>query len=99
MSALLIIRGRAHEMLRWQLLGVALTIGCGFLVTVSVWVGVSALVARDVAMLGARTWLTRAYVDRRLTELWLGCMAVTCSVAAVGWLLTDLLRPLSLHGV
>jgi O-antigen/teichoic acid export membrane protein len=99
MSALLIIQGRAHEMLRWQLLGVALTIGCGFLVTVSVWVGVSALVARDVAMLGARTWLTRAYVDRRLTELWLGCMAVTCSVAAVGWLLTDLLRPLSLHGV
>lgn len=93
MSAMLLLQQRSRDLLPWQVLGVALTIGCGLLFPVSIWLGVGALVLRDLLLTAGRGWLTRSYLRGR-TLLVLGTAALAgLALAGVGWGVVALLRP------
>ncbi len=93
MSAMLLLQQRSRDLFPWQILGVLLTLGCGLLFPVSIWVGVGSLVLRDLLLTAGRAWLTRSYLRGRTLGV-LGAAAVAgLALAGVAWGVVAMLRP------
>lgn len=64
-STLLVVEDRTRLMFPWQMLGIAVTVGCGVLMaTWSLALGVAGLVLRDAVAVGSRAWLARDHLAR-----------------------------------
>jgi O-antigen/teichoic acid export membrane protein len=85
MSAMIIAQHRTKELFPWQMLGVVATLACGLLVATSLWLGVVALVMRDLLMTAIRGWLTRADLTSRARWVIVRACAGGIAVSGLAW--------------
>ncbi|WP_416428524.1 lipopolysaccharide biosynthesis protein [Paenarthrobacter nicotinovorans] len=87
LSAYLIDAAAANKLLPAQTIGIVLSCGCGYLLSVSLVLGAAACVARDAVAVGMRMWLARAALGwRDVLLIWiLGCISVAISVTTLLW--------------
>ncbi|TQS92787.1 hypothetical protein EU811_09335 [Arthrobacter sp. TS-15] len=87
LSAYLIDSGEARRLLPAQVIGIALSCGCGFLLSVSLVIGAAVCVGRDAVAVGMRMWLARAALGwREVLMVWfLGCVSIAISVTTLLW--------------